>query len=563
MIAADLDDLAAPLLRWTRSGAHVVVETPLQLPDGDVVAVYLLVHSDPVLIVDRGATLRWLQSHSSSEQTSERLGRTVSDACDGLGVVRIGSELRTSPRPGEPLAHAVMRLAQACVRVAEGWRNIRSRQTATFVDDVEAWFATQLAATPWVMTRNDHVAGISATSWTVDLRLRGSACQRLIFIVACDRRDQVRKLAEHVVAACTDLAHLRKLRRAPVSFAVVFHDEGPAFTDAETRLVAPFATPLTWTTRTSWLPQLLAETEALDEEDEPVDEAVTETVTEHEAAAETMHVRRAEATDYAAFARLMPELGTGDPVPTEDHWQAHQQATTLIGFVGGEAVAYAYFDILADWGYVRNVVVTQQWRGRGLGHQLMHEVENFLQMHGCSQWCLNVQPDNAAAVQLYARHGLVPAYHAYALRFPWSAVAPPWPEAPEIASAEVATFPLQPAEDAAVETRFGLPHGQLASRRSQPGRLLFRLGRADASEGPVLGVAMFDPMFPGAFPFRVASSALAFPLLAALQTYASPEFDFMQVVVEDDEPLAEELVARGAEVRFRMLHLRGRVGASD
>jgi hypothetical protein len=81
-------------------------------------------------------------------------------------------------------------------------------------------------------------------------------------------------------------------------------------------------------------------------------------------------------------------------------------------------------------------------------------------------------------------------------------------------------------------------------------RTLVQLRDADCA--PV-GYATFDRAR-GAAPFRVARPALAASLLAALRPHASG--DSVQIVVEDDEALANVLVAAGAETRRRVLHYR-------
>jgi hypothetical protein len=75
----------------------------------------------------------------------------------------------------------------------------------------------------------------------------------------------------------------------------------------------------------------------------------------------------------------------------------------------------------------------------------------------------------------------------------------------------------------------------------------------------MLGVACFDPDLPGAFPFRVARPTLARPLLEACCRLARSDLDYMQVVVEDDAPLAELLVGAGANVSVEITHYAGQL----
>ena len=267
-----LTALAAPLFRAEDRGPRLRIVTPFALPDGDLLVVFVLRHSDPPLLGDLGETLRWLRSHTSAARRSEGLQQRIIEICTGLGVELERGELRTRTRPDEPLALALVRLAQACLRVSELWRSFRPRPASALLDEIDAELRARLSGRPLGITRGDRIAGISATTWSVDFRVRTPARHTLMFVLASERREHARKLAEHVVAACTDLAHLRKLRRTPVQFIAVFDDRGEAWSDAEARLVAPFATPYKWSERAAWLPQLAAPLDALDDDEDPNDD---------------------------------------------------------------------------------------------------------------------------------------------------------------------------------------------------------------------------------------------------------------------------------------------------
>jgi hypothetical protein len=276
-VAPDLRaGLAAPLFQAEDCGPRLRIVTPFALPDGDLLVLFALRHSDPPLLGDLGETLRWLRSHTSAARRSEGLQQRILEICTGLGVELERGELRTHTRAHEPLALALVRLAQACLRVSELWRNFRPRPTSSLLDEIDAELRSKLPTRPLSITRGDRIAGISATTWSVDFRVRTAERHTLIFVLASERREHARKLAEHVVAACTDLAHLRKLRRTPVQFLAVFDDRGEAWSDAEARLVAPFATPCKWSDRAVWLPSLATPFDELDDYDEPDDEDTSE-----------------------------------------------------------------------------------------------------------------------------------------------------------------------------------------------------------------------------------------------------------------------------------------------
>lgn len=267
-------------------------------------------------------------------------------------------------------------------------------------------------------------------------------------------------------------------------------------------------------------------------------------------------VRPATLADYDLFARLFLELRTDDPVPSRETWQKEiESATLVLEDEAGRGAGYAFVQVLAGVGYVRHIVIDPARRGRGFGQALMRAVAERLRGQGCAQWCLNVKPDNVAAIALYQGLGMVPQHHSTALRFDWSLVS----GLPMDADAVVR--PVVAEDDAALESTFGLATGVLAHARAQEGRVIHAV--VDRARGDALaGVAVFVPAFPGAFPFRVSRPELAANLLAGLRPHALPPLSHMQVVVENDAELERLLVERGASVRFEMMHLKGAVPAA-
>ncbi|MCC6553370.1 MAG: GNAT family N-acetyltransferase [Polyangiaceae bacterium] len=265
--------------------------------------------------------------------------------------------------------------------------------------------------------------------------------------------------------------------------------------------------------------------------------------------------RPATAADYDHFARLLPELGTGDPTPPRERWeQVYAPGAIFLEDEGGAVVAYGYSEVLRGVGYVRHVVVDPARRGAGVGRAVMDALAARLRAAGCSRWALNVKPENEPAVRLYRRVGMTEAYAATALRLEWS-VADRLPRG----GRAVIARPIEAGEEGPLEAAFDMPEGQLAALRARPGMLLVRLVDPAAPEDARVGVACFDPKFPGAFPFRVAALELAAPLLDALRPHALPEPPYTQLVVEDDAALTAALVQSGATVRFVIAHMRGEI----
>jgi ribosomal protein S18 acetylase RimI-like enzyme len=263
-------------------------------------------------------------------------------------------------------------------------------------------------------------------------------------------------------------------------------------------------------------------------------------------------IRAATLEDYEVFTRLFAELGIDDPIPSRSRYASELLPRMFMATEDAQVVGYALHEKLDGVGYVRNLVTAPEHRGRGIGRALMQHLRHFFEDHGASLWCLNVEPTNTAAVGLYRRCGLEVAYEARALRLAMNAVLERDPSAPDV---DVRT--IDPSLDTQLERRFGLIAGQLASARTKAGRdvLVFSVA------GQPVGLAVFDSSFPGAYPFKLEQPRLVPAALAYFRRRAPPHARWIQVVVEDDDALAADLIARGATLAVHFVHMRGQLAS--
>jgi GNAT superfamily N-acetyltransferase len=268
----------------------------------------------------------------------------------------------------------------------------------------------------------------------------------------------------------------------------------------------------------------------------------------------TFSLRPATDADFPWLQRFLPQLESGNPIPTEEQYRAsYRERFSLFGPLDGDPVGGTVLDVLDDTGYVRVVVIDEPHRSKGAGRALMGAIAAKLRDAGCTKWCLNVKVDNAPALRLYERFAMRRAYESHALRLPWDRVSA-LPETHEI----IVARELRPEDDAAIEAAWQLPRGQLAQMRQMPGQRLYGLfDEADPSRTR-LGVARANPRHPGVFPFRVGRPEYARMLIEA----ARPLFDEsapLGVVIEDDPALAELLLSLGAERKMHLAHMRGSI----
>jgi ribosomal protein S18 acetylase RimI-like enzyme len=118
-----------------------------------------------------------------------------------------------------------------------------------------------------------------------------------------------------------------------------------------------------------------------------------------------------------ALARLVPQLGTGAPIPTAEHIReiVRSPSTTLLlardGAEGGRIVGILILIIfrlatgLRAW--IEDVVVDSAARGKGIGEALNREALEIARSRGATTVDLTSRPAREAANRLYQRLGFV------------------------------------------------------------------------------------------------------------------------------------------------------------
>lgn len=258
-------------------------------------------------------------------------------------------------------------------------------------------------------------------------------------------------------------------------------------------------------------------------------------------------IRAARDDDYDAYRVLHHVLVPEDPIPPFERWRTEVMPSVAVADRDGDVVGYVDCLLFDAGAHVRNLVVVETARGLGIGTALMHAAAARSRASGLVSWHLNVEVGNTAAISLYEKLGFRSDGRAASLVIPWDA-ARSLPCEPAIAS------PIRFEDADRIETTFGLLRGRIAKQSSRPDRVLVQL-TDDA--GVAVGMAVFDPKFPGASVFRVARPALAGTLFAALHPHA--QHDYVLVLVEDDDALGALLEQAGAHLRRRIQHMTGPV----
>lgn len=263
-----------------------------------------------------------------------------------------------------------------------------------------------------------------------------------------------------------------------------------------------------------------------------------------------MTVRPATPDDYGTFARLFPELRAPDPIPSQEKFEREMMGTTFVAVRDGRPVGVAHWLVFTDTGHLRILISDPAARRQGVGRELMAAVRDRFREAGCKAWRLNVFPTNAGAIALYESFGLTKAWRSRAISFSWSLL--------DNRTARYEARIIRPDDDAHVEHETGMLPGLVTDARTKD-RVLLMIERSDQ----VTAVAVFDPSFPGAYPFRAKTPDDAVSLLIALRPHARPTDDQIMIATEDQESLADALIELGGMVRVETMHMRGKLAQSS
>ena len=197
----------------------VRVRTPMLYPDGDVVDVFVLERGSGYTITDFGDALGWLGLQSISRQRSPKQQMLIQDVCQTLRIELFQDQLVIRQVTSDELAESVLRVAQAAVRVSDLWFTFRSQSFQNTADEVDEWLREKRIPFDRQVTKQ----GRSAQNWTIDFETHTDNRTSLVFLLSTGSRGTVRRLAEHVLAGCVDLSHL-KINQSGLAFVSLFDD---------------------------------------------------------------------------------------------------------------------------------------------------------------------------------------------------------------------------------------------------------------------------------------------------------------------------------------------------
>ncbi|MDV7396442.1 DUF1828 domain-containing protein, partial [Arthrospira platensis SPKY1] len=108
-------------------------------------------------LTDLGETVRWLRMQSLSQRRSPKQLQLIEDICLNHGIEFFKGMLILRVRPGEDISSAILRLAQACLRVSDLWFTFRTRAVETIADEIADFLTEKVVP----FERSERLAGRS------------------------------------------------------------------------------------------------------------------------------------------------------------------------------------------------------------------------------------------------------------------------------------------------------------------------------------------------------------------------------------------------------------------
>lgn len=220
---------------------RIRIRTPFLYPDGEVVDLFLLQDDGRVSVTDFGETTRWLKQQTSALRRTPNQLRLIQDVCLTLGIEFFQGQLLLRATP-DGLSDAVVRLGQACLRVADIWFTMRGRTAETFDDEVNDY----LFESGFPHEQRPEIMGRSGKVLRPSFRVRGPQRSTILQDLSTSSRAAARVEVEHALRIFVDLAHLR----APeLVFMSLFDDSSDVWSEDDFRLIRDHAPVFLWSQR--------------------------------------------------------------------------------------------------------------------------------------------------------------------------------------------------------------------------------------------------------------------------------------------------------------------------
>jgi hypothetical protein len=240
-LCAELAESVGALFVCEDREDHVRIRTPFLYPDGDVIDIFAKNGDSTVMLTDFGETLRWLRMQTVSGRRSPKQDKLIQDVLLNHGVELFRGMLTVRVHDASQLAASMIRIAQACLRIADLWFTFRARAVESVTDEVADLFSERSVR----YERNIQLPGRSGRIWRPDFHTRTEQRSALVNVLSTGSSAAARGVVEHVFTQWHDLSHM-KVGPEGLKFVSLFDDTMNVWSDYDLKLLSELSEISFW-----------------------------------------------------------------------------------------------------------------------------------------------------------------------------------------------------------------------------------------------------------------------------------------------------------------------------
>jgi hypothetical protein len=240
-ICSSISEHIGGLFECAAVGEFTRVRSPFMYPDGDYIDVYIKTGNGVFSITDLGETGRWLRMQSTALHRSAKQNALILDACQTHGVEWFRGMVVARAASIAEIPDAVLRVAQAALRISDLWFTLRQRAAESTTEDV----ATVLSDAHIPFERNQPLVGRSQKIWRLDFHTRGQSKSALVGVLSTGSRAAAQAMVKHMVTAWFDLSYMT-LGPASLSFITLIDDTADVWAPEDFALVGQLSEISYW-----------------------------------------------------------------------------------------------------------------------------------------------------------------------------------------------------------------------------------------------------------------------------------------------------------------------------
>ena len=131
----------SPLFDCRQEDGRLVIVTPFEYPDGDLMEFYLTEERGELVVTDLAETIATLAAYRFDVESTPKRRRLFESVLQGQGVHYFQGEIRVPLASDRELVSALVRLSQAALRTTDLLFTSRFGAGTTFKEEVEAYLS--------------------------------------------------------------------------------------------------------------------------------------------------------------------------------------------------------------------------------------------------------------------------------------------------------------------------------------------------------------------------------------------------------------------------------------